>query len=83
MIIFATNHLNDMTARKLVGAAAAMVLMAASAVSAQTSTTSTSTPGVPETGSGGAATVNVLMLAATGLAAAMGVAVLARRMRTE
>jgi hypothetical protein len=71
-------------------AAAILTLMSGAVASAQTTTTTpttieqtttdtTSTPGVPNTGVGGDALSNWLLLGVTGLIALSGVAFLARR----
>lgn len=67
-----------MSLRNMVSAAALAVLLSAGAASAQT-TTSTTTPGTPNTGVGGSATTNAIVLGSTAAIALLGAAYIARK----
>lgn len=67
-----------MKARNIINTVALTMLLFAGSAAAQTSTPTT-TPGTPNTGSGGNAAGNVLMLTASAAVALGGVALLARR----
>lgn len=68
-----------MNAKKIVGTLALTSLLMAGAVSAQTTPEATTTPGVPDTGAGGTAATNVLLLGAAAAVALAGGAYLTRR----
>ncbi len=73
-----------MTAKKFVTTAALTVMLLAGSAAAQTGTTSTSTlddvtPGTPNTGSGGNAVANIILLTGSAAIALGGAAYLARR----
>lgn len=71
-----------MSAKKILSAAAVAFLLSAGAASAQTSTTSTSstsTVGTPNTGAGGTAAANLIILGSTAAIALAGLTYLSRR----
>lgn len=71
-----------MAAKKIIHAAALTVLFLAGSAAAQTSSSSpatTASPGTPNTGSGGNAAVNILVLTGSAAVALSGLAYLARR----
>jgi hypothetical protein len=70
-----TSH---MKARNIINTIALTVLLLAGSAAAQT-TSPTTTPGTPNTGSGGTALANVLMLTASAAVALGGVALPSRR----
>lgn len=63
----------------MIGAAALTMLLAAGSAAAQTTTTATDTPGTPNTGSGGNAAMNVVLLTGSAALALGGVYALTRR----
>jgi hypothetical protein len=72
-----------MTAKKIITTGALAMLLIAGPAFAQTSTSSTTddltTPGTPNTGSGGNAAANVLLLTGSAAVALGGLAMLSRR----
>lgn len=80
--LIALIHTLSMTAKKLIGAAALSIMLLASSAAAQTSTTtstSTDTVGTPNTGLGGSAAINLVVLGSSAAIALAGFALLARR----
>lgn len=71
-----------MSTKKFLGAAALAFLMTSGIASAQ-ATTSTTTPGTPNTGVGGSATINLILLGSTAAIALAGFAYLSRGRLTE
>lgn len=70
-----------MSAKKVIGTAAVAFLLLAGPAAAQTTTgtTSTSTPGTPNTGAGGSAAANLIILGSTAAIALAGLTYLSRR----
>ena len=71
-----------MTAKRMITTAALTLFIVAGSAAAQTTTTATGTndtPGTPNTGSGGSAPANILMLTGSAAVALAGIATLMRR----
>lgn len=69
-----------MTAKKWINTAALTVLLLAGSAAAQTTTEATTTsPGTPNTGSGGSATANMIVLTGSAALAMAGLYALSRR----
>lgn len=75
------SRLPPMSAKKVIGTAAVAFLLLAGPAAAQTTTgtTSTSTPGTPNTGAGGSAAANLIILGSTAAIALAGLTYLSRR----
>ncbi len=68
-----------MSAKKFLSAAALAFLLTAGTANAQTSTSSTTTVGTPNTGAGGNAAANLIILGSTAAIALAGLTYLSRR----
>ncbi len=68
-----------MTAKRIINTVALTMLLVAGSAAAQTTTPDTTAPGTPNTGSGGNAAGNVLLLTGSAAIALGGLAMLSRR----
>lgn len=79
---YSVTHLISMKGRNIINTVVLTIMLLAGSVAAQTSTPATSTddvPGTPNTGSGGNAAANIIMLTGSLAVALGGAAYLARR----